>query len=122
MKKQYKYRFYLKPAEKSNILSIKDILEKNLSKRYTIKQLAKIALLNEFKLKNGFRLLFKTSIYSFHTELRIEKAKSMLKETDLLLLDIAFEIGYESVSSFIRAFKKIAGTTPATYRRGFLIE
>ncbi len=47
---------------------------------------------------------------------RIEKAKHLLAESNFKISEIAFEIGYNSLSSFNSAFKKSTGLTPSNYR------
>lgn len=48
--------------------------------------------------------------------LRIEKAKEILTTTHYRVLDVALQVGYSNSSSFVRAFKAVAGTTPDEYR------
>lgn len=63
-----------------------------------------------FKERTGENLI------SYVSELRIEKAKAMLEETNLRLKDICIECGYYNDASFIRRFKQIEGMTPGEYR------
>lgn len=49
-------------------------------------------------------------------ELRIDRAKELLAGTELTIQQISQTIGYDTVHSFIRNFKKIMGTTPTAYR------
>lgn len=48
---------------------------------------------------------------------RIEKACTLLRDTDMSVLDTALESGYENVSYFIRMFRRHKGCTPLKYRR-----
>ena len=50
------------------------------------------------------------------TELRMEEAKRLLKETPLRIIDISQATGYNDVSYFIKVFQKHTGLTPAKYR------
>lgn len=50
-------------------------------------------------------------------EVRVHKAMELLKKTDLQIQEIAAQTGYNTLSSFNRSFKKIAGVTPRAYRR-----
>lgn len=50
---------------------------------------------------------------------RMDTAKHMLKETNLLLKDISEKVGYYNVSSFMRRFKILEGITPTDYRKLF---
>ena len=48
---------------------------------------------------------------------RVEKAKTRLSNPQLRVSEIAFEVGFQSLSQFNRAFKKFAGQSPKSYRR-----
>ena len=49
--------------------------------------------------------------------LRIERAKELLLNIDLRIQDIALQVGYQNVNSFIRTFKRASGLTPGEYRK-----
>jgi AraC-like DNA-binding protein/ligand-binding sensor protein len=48
--------------------------------------------------------------------LRVEKAKFLLQQPDVRISEVAFEVGFQSLSQFNRAFKKYAGMTPGEWR------
>jgi AraC-like DNA-binding protein len=50
-------------------------------------------------------------------EVRTELAVEMLKNTEASLAEIANEAGYSGVTSFIRAFRRWTGKTPADFRQ-----
>lgn len=54
--------------------------------------------------------------------LRMQRAKEMLSATDTRIQDIAAEVGYQNVNSFIRMFKRMCGQTPGEFRRTVLQE
>ena len=64
--------------------------------------------------------LFKQSMginFSVYVEnVRLEKAKILLKTTDLTVGDIAQKVGYSSANSFCRAFKRVTGKNASSYR------
>lgn len=49
--------------------------------------------------------------------LRIEKASHLLRETDLPIMDVAFSVGFENFSYFIKRFREVLGCTPSQYRK-----
>lgn len=51
------------------------------------------------------------------SRVRVEKAKAMLRNPNLRVSEIAFAIGFESISQFNRSFKRVVGQTPTDYRR-----
>ena len=54
----------------------------------------------------------------FLTELRLELASRKLRNTSLALSDVAAEAGYQSESSFSRAFRRRFGRPPGALRAG----
>lgn len=53
------------------------------------------------------------------TEVRIERAKKLLIETDKDIASICFEIGYETISTFYRTFKNIVSLSPNKFRQNY---
>lgn len=49
--------------------------------------------------------------------IRIQKAKRLLKNTSLHISEVAYECGYENVSHFIRQFHDKVGVTATAYRK-----
>lgn len=49
--------------------------------------------------------------------LRIEQASRLLRETDRAIMDIAFSVGFENFSYFIKRFREVFGCTPSQYRK-----
>ncbi len=56
--------------------------------------------------------------HTFLTELRLERARRLLRETDLPVTLIAQELGFGSSQHFARLFRRRMGRTPSAYRRG----
>ncbi len=56
---------------------------------------------------------------TYINELRITKAAGLLTRTDQNIVNIAFSVGYESLSTFYRAFQGITGLSPLVYRERF---
>jgi AraC-like DNA-binding protein len=83
----------------------------------SIKKLALQFGTNEFKIKDGFRYFFKTSIYKFYTEERLKRAHLMIQQTSIPLKNIASMNGYHDYPNFSKAFKKHFGHPPYTLSR-----
>ncbi len=70
--------------------------------------------------KNYFCYLFKrdtgVSLWAYLTDIRMRKAKALLRDTDLKSLEIAYQVGYDNPSYFSKLFKKLQGVTPNEYR------
>ena len=53
---------------------------------------------------------------AYVSRLRIEKAKNLLLNLNLNVSEIAYEVGFQSLTHFNRVFKKIMGQSPTEYR------
>jgi len=84
----------------------------------TIKELARQFGTNDFKLKDGFRHLFHTSVYRLYTQERLKRAYIMIQQTDIPLKNISFMNGFNSYPNFSKSFKKEFGFPPKELGRG----
>ena len=55
--------------------------------------------------------------YDLINQYRITEAKRLLQESDMKIIDIAYDVGFNSKSSFYTEFKKQSGLTPSHYKR-----
>ncbi|WP_018750358.1 AraC family transcriptional regulator [Paenibacillus sanguinis] len=65
---------------------------------------------------NIFKERYDMTPIQYLTEVRIRVAQKLLEETNKDIIAICFEVGYDSVSTFYRAFKAMAKLSPRTYR------
>ncbi len=82
----------------------------------SMSELAKIADLNEYKLKMGFKELYKISIFRFQTRERMSHAELLVKNTLMPIKQISQHLGYRDSSHFSTIFKKHFGTSPKKFR------
>lgn len=72
---------------------------------------------------NYFSSIFKKemnqSTVNYITELRIKKAQEFLEHSEMSVVDIAKNVGYEDSQYFFRVFKKYIGMTPLNYREQY---
>ena len=105
-------------AEQVKIIrEIHDHLTEHMEQRVTIEELAHQYLINPTTLKTVFKEVYGSSLAAHMKEHRMEKAASLLRETDLSVAEIAGQVGYESQSKFTAAFKEQFGKLPKEYRR-----
>ncbi|MBP1743192.1 MAG: hypothetical protein H6Q58_170 [Firmicutes bacterium] len=63
-----------------------------------------------------FKKYNNTNFSAYLNDLRIKKAKELLKETDLTIKEVAYKAGYNNLNYFYRMFKKSTGITPNEYK------
>jgi AraC family transcriptional activator of pyochelin receptor len=99
------------------ILEAQKILVANPARQLTITALALEVGINSFKLRVGFKQLFKTTIHQYRLNLRLNLAKQLLIETDLTISEIAYKIGFDSRDGFARCFRRRLRESPREWRR-----
>jgi AraC-like DNA-binding protein len=92
-------------------------LHNNLSHTWTLDKLAIEVGLSRAGFAKRFKDLVGVSMFDYLTQLRIQRAKELLADTNQSLYKIANQIGYESDLAFTRTFKKRSGVTPTAYRK-----
>jgi AraC-like DNA-binding protein len=89
----------------------------DITKHHSIPAIARRVHLNEFRLKYVFKQIFKTGIFEYLLQARMQEAKRLLTQTDKPIKEIASLTGYQRLTSFITAFRKHFGYTPGSVRR-----
>ena len=82
----------------------------------SLKQISETFGMHESYISNVFKNALGENLSVYIERLRIEKAREMVKNTDMKVQEIAEAVGYTSDASFRRAFKKIIGVSPVEYR------
>jgi AraC family transcriptional regulator len=82
----------------------------------SLEELARISCLSKFHFLRLFKKVFQQTPHEFITEVRIEKAKQLLKGSHSEIKQIARQLGFENASSFSRLFFNRTKTYPSMYR------
>lgn len=83
----------------------------------SLKALSRLFGTNEYKLKDGFRHFFKTSIYQFYNDERLKRAQLMIQQTDIPLKNISVMNGFSDYPNFSKSFKRKYGCAPNAIQR-----
>jgi YesN/AraC family two-component response regulator len=89
----------------------------NIDKNIELDELLKETHWTKRHLTRVFMQYLKITPYQFILNKKIEKAKMRLRETNIPINEIAFELGFENYRSFFHNFKKIANEAPENYRQ-----
>lgn len=107
--------FVTDEEEISRIKKARSIIEDQLNRPPSLKELARMVGTNEFKLKVGFKNLYGNTVFGYLGDLRMQKARELLEVRKLHIQEVATLVGYTNPSHFIAAYKKKFGVTPKQY-------
>ena len=98
----------------------KDYMISNYNKTFSLEDVASTACLSVNHLLRTFKEAYGNSPYQYLTNIRLSRAKYLLRTTKCQINEIVTLVGFECPSSFIRLFKTKFQTTPVNYRRNWL--
>lgn len=99
------------------IKKVIDYIEDHLCDDIDYGQMAQLVGTSSFHLQRVFSFLFDISLAEYIRFRKLTRAGYELKKSDNKIIDIARKYGYDSQSSFSRAFKKFHGVTPLDSRK-----
>lgn len=91
-------------------------MDRNYAHPLDIRSLARIALVSEAHFIRTFRATFGETPHRYLQRRRVERAMFLLRETDRSITDICLDVGFTSLGTFSRTFRKIVGEPPTAYR------
>lgn len=97
------------------IKNAKEYLLKHIDNPPGLKALAKLAGLNEFQLKVGFKEIYGNTVYGYLLDHKLDYSRLQLDTKKYKVNEVATQIGYTNPSHFIAAFRKKFGITPKKY-------
>jgi Response regulator containing CheY-like receiver domain and AraC-type DNA-binding domain len=102
--------------ERQIIRKVKDIIASRLDQDISLQYLADQVHLNHRYLSALFKTESGQNLSDYVTACRMDKAKSLLRTTQLKIQDIARSCGYPNSKYFMSVFKQVVGSTPSEYR------
>ncbi|MDB5671064.1 MAG: AraC family transcriptional regulator, partial [Alphaproteobacteria bacterium] len=104
------------PALLRRLLRARDAIDRASREPWTVRRLAAIGGVSEAHFARAFKLAFGLPPHRYLLTRRIERASALLRDTDLPVIEIAFETGWDSLCSFGRVFRVITGLSPTDLR------
>jgi AraC family transcriptional regulator len=93
-----------------------DYIHAHLDRDLSLAELASVANISPTYFASLFKQAMGISPHQYVIQQRVEKAKLMLKKTDLAIADIALQVGFSSQSHLTQQFKRVTGMTPKQIR------
>lgn len=103
-------------AEPAVIAKAKEFILQHQGEDITLGQVAKAVNISTFYFCKLFKKAIGLNFTEYVSRIRIERAKDLLLNPNLRISEIAFEIGFQSLTHFNRVFGKMVGRCPTEYR------
>ncbi|WP_109301434.1 helix-turn-helix transcriptional regulator [Aquimarina sp. AU474] len=102
-----------KPHHRDKLNEVKEILLANLENPPSLTELSKQIGLNTTKLKKEFKAVFGVPVFKYLQNERLSSAHKLIREKEATVQEAAWQVGYDSLSSFSNAFAKKFGYRPS---------
>lgn len=93
-----------------------EFMHDNYSRELALEEIAAAAYLSEFHFARLFKQITGLTPHVYLANLRMERARKLLAETQIPIIEIAAMVGYQSHSHFTKIFKSVTGLPPSAYR------
>src|SRR5436190_18848631 len=98
------------------LLRAKDRMDAASHEEWPVPRLASVSGVSEAHFARSFKQAFGVPPHRYLLTRRVERAKALLRETDLPITEIAFQTGWASLGTFGRTFRDITGESPGAIR------
>jgi AraC-like DNA-binding protein len=103
-------------AESADIWKARQFIKQHSDEEISLTKLAKAVNISPTHLSEKFKQVTGVNFVDYVARTRFDKACELLADGDLRISEIAFEVGFQSLSQFNRVFKKFSGKSPSAYR------
>ena len=104
-------------AEPVEIWKARSFIRDHFADEISLGMVADTVHLSANYFSEQFKKFTGINFVDYIARLRIEKARELLGEADLRVTEIAFAVGFQSLSQFNRVFRKVSGQSPTGFRQ-----
>ena len=98
-----------------HLLRAKDLIDRQYAEPLDVPALAREANASVGHFIRSFKRAFGETPHQYLLRRRIERAKDLLRSTELPVTQVSLEVGFQSLGSFSTAFHNLVGATPSGY-------
>ena len=107
------------PQELANLAHLRrarDLIDREYARPLDVASLARAALMSSAHFSRQFRAAYGETPYTYLMTRRIERAKALLRRSELSVTEVCIAVGCSSLGSFSARFRELVGETPSAYR------
>ena len=98
------------------LLRAKDRMDAASHELWSVQRLARVSSVSEAHFARSFKEAFGLPPHRYLLTRRIERAKALLRDTEVPILEIALQTGWSSLGTFGRTFRDVTGESPSELR------
>jgi AraC-like DNA-binding protein len=98
------------------MLRTRDAMDRAFAQPLDVPALARLAHVSPAHFSRQFRETFGEPPHRYLQRRRVERAMELLRETELTVTEVCFEVAFSSLGTFSRTFREIVGEAPSAYR------
>jgi AraC-like DNA-binding protein len=102
-----------------HLLRARDLADRRYAEQLDLRRLAREANVSPRHFSRSFRRVFGETPYQYLLSRRLERARHLLRTTEMTVAEICLEVGFTSVGSFTTTFKRHVGVSPTTFRQAY---
>jgi AraC family transcriptional regulator len=97
---------------------VTEYINDNLTENLTLAELAAVAGMNPHSFSRAFKQTTGTPPHRYVSNCRVERAKTLLADAGLPLVEVGLSVGFQTQSHFTTLFHRLTGLTPKAFRDG----
>ena len=98
------------------LLRVRDLMDRAYEGPLDLAALARSAHVSESHFSRSFAEAFGVTPHRYLLTTRLERAKALLRDTDLSVTEVCLRVGFTSLGSFSTQFRRFVGESPSAYR------
>jgi AraC-like DNA-binding protein len=100
-----------------HLRAAKDLIDRRFAERLDVTRIAEEAFASPAHFSRSFKRAFGEPPHRYLLRRRIERAKELLRETEISVTEVSLEVGFRSLGSFSTGFRDLVGEAPSRYAR-----
>jgi AraC-like DNA-binding protein len=109
-------------TEPYRVRLVRAYTERHQAENLSLSEVARVIHVSPFYLCKIFKRATGLTFIDFRNRLRIESAKKLLTAPGVSISEIAYKVGFQSLTQFNRLFRRIVGKSPTEFRRAVLTQ
>jgi AraC-like DNA-binding protein len=102
-----------------HLLRARDLVDSRYDEPLDLRTLAREAHVSPRHFSRSFRRVFGETPHQYLLSRRLERARHLLRTTEMPVAEICLEVGFTSVGSFTTTFTRQIGVSPTTFRKAY---